>query len=93
MQGVQSQRKYENRGPPPTRAAIATNNGSDAPQPTLQRPEKQRTCVRISTQRSLVDPRDNESSDENAFGRYLPTETAKSRIRTALLSAPSTQDA
>jgi hypothetical protein len=79
--------------PSPTWAAVAANNASDAPQPTLQRPEKERSCIRISTQRSMVDPRDNESSDDNTFGRYLPTETANSRIRTALLNAPPTQDA
>ncbi|CAG8879485.1 unnamed protein product [Penicillium salamii] len=32
-------------------------------------------------------------SDQNNFGRYLPTETANTHIRTALLSTPSTQDA
>ncbi|GES65494.1 reverse transcriptase [Aspergillus terreus] len=45
------------------------------------------------TPRTVVDPVDNESSDVNAFGRYLPTETANTGIRTALLNAPSTQDA
>ncbi|OGE46569.1 hypothetical protein PENARI_c186G03264, partial [Penicillium arizonense] len=75
-----------------TWAAIAASGTSD-PQPSLQRPEKDRNCVRISTQRSLVDPRDNENSEGNAFGRYLSTESANTYIRSALLSAPSTQDA
>ncbi|KAI9044306.1 uncharacterized protein KD926_001537 [Aspergillus affinis] len=54
-------------------------------------PEKERNCVRISTQRSLVDPRDNDESEGNTFGRYLPTDAANNHIRTALLNAPSTQ--
>ncbi|CEJ62844.1 hypothetical protein PMG11_11329 [Penicillium brasilianum] len=79
--------------PPSTWAAVAANDTSETPQPSHQRPEKERSCVRISTQRTFVDPRDNESGDDNSFSRYLPTETANTRIRTALLNAPSTQDA
>ncbi|KAG2414061.1 hypothetical protein HFD88_003252 [Aspergillus terreus] len=45
------------------------------------------------TLRTVVGPVDIESSDVNAFGRYLPTESANTGIRTALLNAPSTQDA
>ncbi|OGE46890.1 hypothetical protein PENARI_c093G11063, partial [Penicillium arizonense] len=62
-------------------------------QPKHQRTDKDRNCVRISTQRSFVDPRDNDKSDQNTFGRYLPTETVNTYIRTALSNAPSTQDA
>jgi hypothetical protein len=40
-----------------------------------------------------VDPRDNDTTNGNTFGRYLPTEAANTHIRTALLNAPSTQDA
>ncbi|KAJ6103820.1 hypothetical protein N7486_004042 [Penicillium sp. IBT 16267x] len=47
----------------------------------------------IRSQRFIVNPRDNDESDKNVFGRYLPTETANTRIRTALLGAPCTQDA
>ncbi|THC88490.1 hypothetical protein EYZ11_012059 [Aspergillus tanneri] len=50
-------------------------------------------CVRIITQRSFVDPRDNDNSDGNTFGRYLPTDTANTYIRTALLNTSATQDA
>jgi hypothetical protein len=39
-----------------------------------------------------VDPRDNDTTDGNTFGRYLPTEVANTHIRTALLNAPITQD-
>jgi hypothetical protein len=69
-------------------------NGSDNPtQLSHQSPEKERNCVRISTQRSLVDLRDNNNTDGNTFCRYLPTEAANTHIRTALLNTPSTQDA
>ncbi|CDM32767.1 Probable transposable element [Penicillium roqueforti FM164] len=78
--------------PPRTWAAIAASGTSD-PQPSLQRPEKDRNCVRISTQRLSVDPRDNESREGNSFGRYLSTDSANPYIRSALLSAPPTQDA
>jgi hypothetical protein len=40
-----------------------------------------------------VDATDNDNGDGNTFGRYLPTEAANTYIRTALLNAPSTQDA
>jgi hypothetical protein len=93
LQALRAQIEARPPAPSPTWAAVAANNASDTPQPAHQRPEKQRNCVRISTQRTLVDPRDNESSDDNTFGRYLPTETANSHIRTALLNAPPTQDA
>jgi hypothetical protein len=78
--------------PPRTWAEIAASGTGD-PQPSVRRPEKGRNCVRISTQRSLVDPRDNENSEGDTFGRYLSTDSANTYIRSALLSAPSTQDA
>ncbi|OQE11167.1 hypothetical protein PENFLA_c080G06013 [Penicillium flavigenum] len=77
--------------PPRTWAAIAASGTSD-PQPSLQRPEKDRNCVRISTQRLSVDPRDNKSREGNSFGRYLSTDSANTYIRSAPLSAPPTQD-
>jgi hypothetical protein len=78
--------------PPRTWAAVAASGTGD-PQPSPRQPEKDRNCVRISTQRSFVDPRDSENSEGNAFGRYLSIESANTHIRSALLSAPSTQDA
>ncbi|KAJ5646736.1 hypothetical protein N7490_003108 [Penicillium lividum] len=80
---------------PPTRswATVAAEGNATHPQPNPYRPDRDRNCVRISTQRSLVDPRDNEENDGNTFGRYLPTDAANTHIRTALLNAPSTQDA
>lgn len=80
---------------PPTRpwAAVAAGSNSQTLQTNNQRPEKDQNCVRISTERSFVDPRDNDNNDGNTFGRYLPTESANTHIRTALLSTPPTQDA
>jgi hypothetical protein len=80
--------------PPAARswAAVAASSGQQHSPINHLRTNKDQNCVRINTQRSFVDPRDNDS-DENAFGRYLPTEAANAHIRTALLSAPSTQDA
>jgi hypothetical protein len=74
-------------------AAVAASAGYVNPQPNYQRPDKDQNCVRISTQRSFVDPEDNNTNDGNAFGRYLPTDSANSHIRTALLSTSATQDA
>jgi hypothetical protein len=74
-------------------AAVAASGSISSPQSNHQRPEKERNCVRISTQRSFVDPSDNDNIDGNTFGRYLPTDAANTHIRTALLNAPSTQDA
>ncbi|KAJ5839473.1 uncharacterized protein N7525_004661 [Penicillium rubens] len=52
-------------------------------QPNHQHIDKDRNCVRISTQRSFIDPRDNDMSDQNNFGRYLLTETANTHIQSA----------
>jgi hypothetical protein len=74
-------------------AEVAADGVSATPQPNHRHTNKNENCVRISTQRSFVDPADNDNSNGNAFGRYLQTGTANSHIRTALLSCPSTQDA
>jgi hypothetical protein len=74
-------------------AAVAAGSGSSLPQPSHQPPEKEQNCIRISTQRSFVDPSDNDATDGNTFGRYLPTEAANTHIRTALINDPATQDA
>jgi hypothetical protein len=58
-----------------------------------QQPEKEHNCIRISTQRTFVDPRDNENSGGNAFGRYLPIDAVNTHIRTALQCDVATQDA
>lgn len=71
-------------------AAVAASGSHPYLQPNHQHTDKDQNYVRISTQRSLVDPRDNDDGDENTFSRYLPTEAVNTYIRTALLSAPST---
>ncbi|KAI3096012.1 hypothetical protein CBS147333_9648 [Penicillium roqueforti] len=73
-------------------AAVAASGNPTTPLPTHQRPDKDQNCVRISTQQSFVDPRDNVNSDGNTFGRYLSTDAANIHIRTALFNTPSTQD-
>lgn len=80
---------------PPTRswATVAASGDSPPPQPNRQRPVKDQNCIRTSTQRSFVDPRNNDHNDGSPFGRYLPTETANTHIRTASLSTPPTQNA
>jgi hypothetical protein len=75
-----------------TWAAVAAEGGNSASLVNPQRPERDQDCVRISTQRTFVDPRDNDSSDGNTFGRYLPVDAANSHIRTALQSDTATQD-
>jgi DNA gyrase/topoisomerase IV subunit A len=79
--------------PPRSWAAVAANGINASPQPNPDRTIKDQNCVRISTQRTFVDPADNVNSDGNSFGRYLPTDAANTHIRTALLNAPPTQDA
>lgn len=72
---------------------VATGGNNASPQLNHDGTNKDQNCVRISTQRTVVDPADNDNSDGNTFGRYLPTDAANTHIRTALLNAPSTQDA
>jgi hypothetical protein len=74
-------------------AAVATEGGNGGPPRNPQRPEKDQDCVRISTQRTFVDPRDDNNNDGNTFGRYLPTDAANNHIRAALHSDAATQNA
>lgn len=67
----------------PTRSWAAVAAGPDNTGPRVNRQRADQNCIRISTQRTYVDPRDNEDGDGNAFGRYLPTPAA---------NTPSTQD-
>ncbi|CAG8155241.1 unnamed protein product, partial [Penicillium salamii] len=76
-----------------TWAAVAATGDNAIPSLSHQKPEKEQNCVRISSQRAFVDPRDNDNNDGNAFGRYLPTDTVNTHIRTALQSDAATQDA
>ena len=70
---------------------MAANTNKSEPQENRRQTDKEKNCVRISTRRSPDDSLDTEDN-RNAFGRYLPTPTANTHIRTALLNAPSTQD-
>ena len=76
-----------------TWATVAAHDSDANPSPNHHQPEKEHNCVRISTQRTFVDPRDNNSGDGNTFGRYLPTDAVNTHIRTALQSDAATQDA
>ncbi|THC88517.1 hypothetical protein EYZ11_012035 [Aspergillus tanneri] len=75
------------RHPPKTWAEV-TSGTPRGPSVTTPQPRKEPNCVRISTQRTL----DTEDSDENRFTRYLPTESANTHIRMALLSSETTKD-
>ena len=74
-------------------AAVAASGSNGAFSLRDQQPEKEQDCVRINTQRTLVDPRDHDNNDGNTFGRYLPTDAANTHIRTALRNDAATQDA
>ena len=74
-------------------AAVVANAGNSNPPLDHPPPEKEHDCVRISTQRTFIDPRDNDNGDGSVLGRYLPTDTANNHIRTALQSDAATQDA
>ena len=63
------------------------------PQPNLPTPRERPELRPYQHPEIICGPRDNENSDGNTFGRYLPTDSANTHIRTALLNAPSTQDA
>jgi polyhydroxyalkanoate synthesis regulator phasin len=79
--------------PTPTRpwATVVANAEKPEHQENHRRAEKEKNCVRISTQRSPSDTADTEGNG-NEFSRYLPIPAVNNHIRTALLNAPSTQD-
>lgn len=72
---------------------MAANGRDTTPSLNHRQSEKEQNCIRISTQRTVVDPRDNDTSDGNVFGRYLPTDAVNNHIRTALQSDAVTQEA
>jgi hypothetical protein len=74
-------------------ATVATEGDNGTSPRNPQRPEKDQDCVRISTQRTFVDPRDNDNNDGNTFGRYLSIDAANGHVRTALQSDTAAQDA
>ncbi|KAJ6103652.1 hypothetical protein N7486_003874 [Penicillium sp. IBT 16267x] len=75
-----------------TWATVVANGGNGISPLSHQQPEKDQDCIRISTQRTFVDPRGNSNNDGNTFGRYLPIDAANNHIRTALQSDAATQD-
>ena len=52
-----------------TWATVAANGGNTTLSLNHRQPEKEQNCVRISTQRTFFDLRDNDDNDGNAFGR------------------------
>lgn len=77
----------------PTRSwAVAAGTDNPQPRDTRRQNDKDKNCVRISTQRSVTEALGAENNGD-AFGRYLPTPAANAYIRAALLKTPSTRDA
>lgn len=72
-------------------ATVVANAEKPERRENHRRAEKEKNCVRISTQRSPDDTPDTEKNG-NEFCRYLPILAVNNHIRTALLNAPSTQD-
>ncbi|KAJ5941436.1 zinc knuckle domain protein [Penicillium verrucosum] len=84
----------ERNAPTPTRSWAAVAASTDNPQPreTRRQTDKDKNCIRISTQRSVTEALGADNNGD-AFGRYLPTPAANAHIRTALSKTLSTQDA
>jgi hypothetical protein len=72
-----------------TWAEVAAAANERDPTVSTRRPRKEPNCVRISTQRAP----ETDDSENGGFRRYLPTDMANAKIRSALLSADSTKDA
>ncbi|OQD73323.1 hypothetical protein PENANT_c209G08068, partial [Penicillium antarcticum] len=70
--------------PSPTRswAAVAAATDNSQPREARRQTDKDKNCVRISTQRSVTEALGAENNGD-AFGRYLPTPAANTHIRTA----------
>ncbi|KAI3094540.1 hypothetical protein CBS147333_9963 [Penicillium roqueforti] len=73
-----------------TWATVAAEGSNSTSSVNSQRPERNQDYVRISTQRTFVDPQDNDNSEESAFRRYLPIDITNNHIRTALQSDTAT---
>jgi hypothetical protein len=93
---VKALRAQVENAPPATAtrtwATVAASSRNDTSPLNHRKFEKEQNCIRISTQRTFVDPRDSNDNDGNAFGRYLPIDAANNHIRTALQSEAATQD-
>jgi FtsZ-binding cell division protein ZapB len=71
-----------------TWAEIAAAASQQDPTVRIKQPRKELNCVRISTQRTP----DNGDDENGGFRRYLPTDMANAKIRSALLSSDTTKD-
>jgi FtsZ-binding cell division protein ZapB len=76
-------------GPTRSWAEVAAREPPQGPNSAPKPPKKELNCVRISTRRT---PDDDEDGNDR-FGRYLPTDIANAKIRSALLSTDPTKDA
>jgi hypothetical protein len=76
-------------GPTRSWAEVAAHEPLQGPNAAPKPPKKGLNCVRISTRRT---PDDDEEGNDR-FGRYLPTDMANAKIRSALLSTDPTKDA
>jgi hypothetical protein len=72
-----------------TWAEVAAAANEHEPTARTRQPRKEPNCVRISTQRTP----EMEDNENGGFRRYLPTDMANAKIRSALLSADTTKDA
>ena len=72
-----------------TWAEVATAADQQDPAESTKRPRKQPNCVRINTQRAP----EIDNNETGGFQRFLPTDMANAKIRSALLSADTTKDA
>jgi FtsZ-binding cell division protein ZapB len=71
-----------------TWAEVATTASQQLPATPPKRNPREPNCVRISTRKIP----NNDEGENSGFGRYLPIDMAKAKIRSALLSADTTKD-
>lgn len=76
---------------PPTKtwAEVAATASQQDPTALTRQPRNEPNCVRISTQRTP----EIDNNESGRFRRYLSTDMANAKIRSALLSADTTKDA
>lgn len=75
-------------GPTRSWAEVAVSEPPRGPNAGPRPRKRELNCVRISTRRTPADEEDG----NDVFGRYLPTDMANAKIRSALLSADPTKD-
>jgi hypothetical protein len=74
---------------PKSWAALAAEAAGGEAQARIPRPRKEPNCIRISTARPTED---TDNGNHEAFTRYLPTDVANTRIRSALQHAEATKN-